>query len=325
MATLAVDAEDRVVLANPRAAAILGIPIEQMEGAPLETLLASSADLRTEQARRAPQRPTLVRARPDGSQLDIGYTVSVLGTSPTPGGATLAVVFQDVSEVARLERERERLTKLAAVGEVLPSVLHELRNPMASVVATVELLLEERTGDEELQGELHAVLGEIRRAMLSLDGIGVAGQRLRCPRPSAVDDAILEVVRLLDARARRRGVLIVPDVARLPPLNLDGSVLRAMVINLIVNAIQAGRLDGRIDLRARIDANALELQVEDDGEGMTPEVLERCREIFFTTKTSGSGTGLALCSQIVDEAGGTMDIASERGVGTRVSIRIPVG
>lgn len=107
---------------------------------------------------------------------------------------------------------------------------------------------------------------------------------------------------------------------------LDAAVVRAIVFNLVTNAIHACRAGDAIALHARLVANglALALTVSDTGTGMTHDVYTRCTELFFTTKPNGSGIGLALVRQAVTEAGGELTIESVPGFGTSITALIPV-
>jgi signal transduction histidine kinase len=97
-----------------------------------------------------------------------------------------------------------------------------------------------------------------------------------------------------------------------------------MMFNLVQNAIQACRTGGKVVVQSKLEDNWLEFSVEDTGQGMTPEVLARCRDLFFTTKVRGSGIGLSLCHQICKDAGGELRIESEPGQGTKITARVPV-
>lgn len=286
--------------------------------APLEELLAAQR-AGTEPVGRSARRP-LLRVNHAGLERVFGYTVSrTRGSGETP----YVIAFQDVTQVVQLEEERDRLLKLATVGEVMPMLLHETKNPLAAAITTLELLLEERS-EPALQADLHGVLVEIRRALLSLEGLGAVGRSLRSARSHAVDHAVREVVTLLEARARRHGVHLSAEVPALPLLPLDPSSIRGIVLNLVTNAVQAcHRGDAHVLVRMGLEGSTLRLDVIDSGAGMSPEVLARCRELFFTTKRHGSGIGLALCVRLVEEAGGRVDIESAPGRGTHIAITIP--
>jgi len=250
----------------------------------------------------------------------------------------------------RLREERDRLLRLAAVGEVLPSLLHELRNPIAGVTTALEVLIEEMESGE-LRDTLHALLGELRRAQLTLQGIGTADRALRGDGAHhAIDHALRDACRVMSASAREAGVELRTDIPDLPLLPIDAPALRGVVFNLLNNAIAAARAEGAslpppppdassltlhrrpdgvargatVDVVVRLDGTRLVVTVRDTGTGMKPEVLARCTELFFTTKARGSGIGLALARRTVESVGGSMAIESELGKGTSVTLSIPI-
>jgi signal transduction histidine kinase len=217
--------------------------------------------------------------------------------------------------------------RLAAVSEVLPAVLHELKNPLAAIGTALELLVED-CHEPEFRERLHAVLPEIRRMSLTLEGIGSVGRELPSTRYGAVDHALRESFMVLERQARERGISFTCEVVDLPLLPFDVAMIRAIAFNLLSNAIHACKRGDGIRLRAWLASGApaaLCVAVEDTGSGMTPEVVARCRELFFTTKPRGSGIGLALCDRAARAAGGSLSVDSQRGVGTKIVLKVPVG
>lgn len=318
-AVIVVDAEGVVAFANDRAAALLERERSAIEGARVESVLVPLEVL----SRAQPASPTTASVMlPSGRELHIDLAVSQLAPSDSLEGA-LVCSFQDITRLLRLQDERDRLLKLATVGEVLPSILHELRNPLSAVATALELLIEEHA-DDAVRGELHGILRELRRALLGLDGIGVVGRDVVSRALGAVDHAVRDCVGVLAARAARGGVTLDTDVGSLPLLPIDTAVVRAVVFNLVMNAIHACREGDRIRVSARVDGEHLVLAVADTGPGMTPEVIARCTHMFFTTKRSGSGLGIPLCAQLAESAGGALKVESELGRGTRVTWRVPV-
>lgn len=326
MAILAIDAKGEVRFANAHAVELFAGVLHRDLGddgrspdvsellAPLDELLFTQ-----EAGAHGAHRPIL-RVSRDGVERVFRYTITRI---PGQDAAPYVVALQDVTQLVQLEDERDRLLKLATVGEVMPMVLHEAKNPLSAAVTTLELLLEERE-EPALQADLHGVLVEIRRALLSFEGLGAVGRNLRSARAHAIDHAVREVVTLLEPRARRHGVRLACDVPSLPLLPIDPSSMRGIVLNLVTNAIQAcHEADGHVLVRLRLEGASLQLDVIDSGTGMTPEVLARCRELFFTTKRSGSGIGLALCVRLVEEAGGHLDVHSSPDHGTQIAITLP--
>lgn len=260
--------------------------------------------------------------RPDGRVVEVGFRGC---DTVVDGRATTTLLFQDLTGYDALRRERDRLLQLATVGEVLPAILHELKNPLAAVTTAVEVLLEE-VEEGHVQTELHAILTEVRRMKLSFDGIGLINHGLRSERHAAIDYALIEAFRILEPQMRTKGIGCRCDVPALPLLAFDPAVLRAVVFNLLTNSIYACARGSSVEVEARLRAPGpvFELTVADTGTGMSPDVLARCRELFFTTKPNGSGIGLALCESVVSGAGGKMEIDSAEERGTTVRVTIPV-
>lgn len=308
--------DGNVAVANARAVALLGSdPVGQPSSrffAPVETL---RDDVEEEGASRQERRIEL-----GSGARDLGYHVLRVNEGDLRG---YAVVFQDITDAQRLRAERDRLLQLAAVGDVLPTLLHELKNPLAAVRAAVEVLIEEHA-DTPVATELHAVLNEIRRMGITLDGVGRLKNDLRTRRPAPIDQACFEAFTVLKPQAKAKGVTLHADVAPLPLLPFDAGAFRAMVFNLALNAIHASKSGGTIDLVVRLLDGQLCLSVNDTGQGMSPEVLARCRELFFTTKARGSGIGLALVQSLVDSAHGTLEIDSAQDRGTMITLKVPI-
>ena len=181
----------RIELANPRAARILGRSRASLLGADLRSVLpAVAAQLERAGSSSEPERTAVRHRDPGGREVTIGFSISRVGPDPGAGGGQLhALLFQDITQVTRLEEERDRLLQLAAVGEVLPSLLHELKNPLAAAIATLELLLEE-VSEGPVQQDLHSVLGLVRQMRLALDGLGPLSAAGPVRQNAAVDHAL---------------------------------------------------------------------------------------------------------------------------------------
>jgi len=317
---LLLDQHGAVQFSNQRAAVILGQSAAALVGAAVDTILVPLSQLGAPTA--GTERLEIEIALKDGARRTIGANLSSF-TDPDSKDVRYVLLFQDITSIIELRKERDRLLQYAALNQILPGVLHELRNPLASADAMLQVLVEETEG--QFQQDLHALLGELRRMGLSLQGVGAVGQRLRSDRYQAIDLAVEEAMRVMQGLANRGGVALWAQVATMPLLPLSIPVMKAITFNLVDNAITACAAGGKVSVRAHlIDSQIFELVVEDNGRGMTGEVRKRCTELFFSTKTRGSGIGLALCEQAVKDAGGTLSIESEENRGTRVTVRVSI-
>jgi len=321
-AVLVLDEHGVARYANKRAALIFGLPAEELVGKhlvrdfgwPDVVASASSAPGNTQWTTKFPNRR--------GDLVTIGYGVSRLEGDGAP---LYTVSFRDISETVALTRERDRLLQLAAVAESMPTLLHEVRNPLSAIITTVELILED-IEPGELRNSLHAVLGEARRIGLQLDGVGSVGRSLRSRRAAAIDQACREICTVMASRAEKSNIYLRWDIPDLPLLPLEPATVRAVLFNLITNSIHACRPHDTIRVHARLVRGGtwLELVVVDTGQGMSAEAYRRCTDLFFTTKRHGSGIGLALCQRAIRSAGGEIEIESIPDVGTSVAMIIPV-
>jgi two-component system sensor histidine kinase AtoS len=260
---------------------------------------------------------------PSGDTITVGYSRSAV--EGDPDGA-VAMIFQDITPKRKKQGERDQRLQLSAVGEAMPTILHELRNPLSAVMSVIEVLKDERAGDADLSEHLAMIEGEVRRALLGLDGLGLGTRKLRSQFAEQIEPAIETVCTVLAPRAKRAGVTITMDVQAMPPLYIDPAAVRAVVYNLVSNALHACAQGQRVRVSASFDddVKVLRLAVEDSGAGMSADVLARCTELFFTTKRVGSGIGLALCKELVTKGGGRFEIKSVEGQGTSVTILVPI-
>lgn len=317
-----------IVSANPHAARILHCDTNKLEGASIASVIAPLSELLSATAH-APDSTSLTsrgeaRVRlDDESEITLGFSIAEMAS---PANVPQHVVlFQEISSIRELRKQRDRLLQMAVIGEVVPTLLHEMRNPLAAVTAMLEVLLED--APNEMQPDLHAILSEVRRMTLGLQGIGGLVRSIHSSTHCAVDLAIRETCRLLEPTAERRGVRLEAHGPDLPLLPIDRGAICGVVFNLVKNAIDACPNGGLVTVSAWLEPreayDELIVTVVDDGIGMSPQVITRCRELFFTTKDTGSGIGLALCSEITQRSGGGLEIQSELGQGTCVTLHVP--
>lgn len=322
VAAVLVGDDGRILAANSAAGYLFGKrPLEF--GGRVEEMLVPMDCVRAIADKSDPVRTCKVQL-PSGRQADVALSVGVQHQGGNP--PLYLVLLRDASQDLATRQERDRLLNIAGVGTALPALLHEIRTPLASITAAVELLIEEME-DSPTREQLHAVLSEVRRMNLSLDGVLAVGRSLRGRRYAAIDQTCRHAWQIMSARAKARGIHSRSAIDDMPLLLLDPAVVGGIVHNLMINSIQACSAGQAVNIQAQLQQNGklFSLTVVDNGPGMTNEVYNRCTELFFTTKRNGSGIGLALCRRAVEEAGGTMTIESVIGFGTSVTIEIPLG
>jgi two-component system sensor histidine kinase PilS (NtrC family) len=267
----------------------------------------------------------------DGRQIEMGFTATHL---QTPGGkAGLLFAFQDVTDTKRLEREARLRQRLAAVGEMAAGIAHEIRNPLASMSGSIQVLRQELPLSEEQAQLMDIVLRESERLNDTIRSF------LAYARPQRFSMARLDMRRLLnDAALLLRNSAEVHEghviEVVVPPSEVtfeaDENQIRQIVWNLATNGLRAMRGGGRLSLGARMDAgvnsrpDAVILEVSDEGVGIPPEELDAIFQPFRGTFAKGTGLGLAIVHRIVSDYSGEIQVSSTPGKGTTVSVRLPV-
>jgi two-component system, NtrC family, sensor histidine kinase PilS len=265
----------------------------------------------------------LVNAR--GELLRIGYAVFPLRAR---GGAEIgrAVIFQDLTQLRAMEAQVKRSARLADLGQVAAGLAHELRNPLASMAGSIELL-KAAPGLSQADARLMDIVLREAGRLEQLVAAFLAFSRPAPPRRDRVelDRALADTLEVFghDPAAARVRVerALVPAKAWCDP-----DQLRQVFWNLLANAAQAagaGDGPGTVRVVCGPDGDHVTFTVEDDGPGMAPGELQQLFTPFFTTKERGTGLGLATVQRIVDAHGGSVLVDSAPGRGARFTVRLP--
>ncbi|HEX6210493.1 MAG TPA: ATP-binding protein, partial [Methylomirabilota bacterium] len=261
-----------------------------------------------------------------GVLIELGLSAAPLVTPD--GQAGFLLTFQDVTEVRQLERDARRRQRLAAVGEMAAGIAHEIRNPLASMRGSIQVLRHELTLSDEQARLMDIVLRESDRLNATVRSL------LSYARPEQASLAPVDVARILHDTVTllRHAPEVRPDHAievQTPEGGLvhetDEHRIRQVVWNLASNGLRAMPAGGCLRLAGRHDRDheTLVIEVTDEGVGMTPEQLERLFEPFRGSFDGGAGLGLAIVHRIVSDFGGDIQMASEPGGGTSVVVRLP--
>ncbi len=264
-------------------------------------------------------------------------------TSPlTIGGQTggRVVAILDVTEAEKVREELRRSRTLSAVGQITATVAHELYNPIGAVKLNLELLEMRIDGD----GDLKQTVARLKRGVEHLSTIVMDLRHLtrtRDPerRTTDLNRLLDEVVELASDRLERSRIFVERNyAAQLPQGEYDPQQLRKVFLNLLINAVEASPQNSDVELRTRyVSGNgapasaeingargALVVSVIDRGAGMSGETKRRLFEAFYTTKRNGTGLGMMITQEIVKKHGGKIEVMSEEGKGTTVSVYLPV-
>ncbi len=251
-------------------------------------------------------------------------------------GAILAVplAYDLAKRAERRARESERRARtaehLAYVGTMTGGLAHEIRNPLSTVNLNLQLLREDldrpgRPADPRVLRKLDTLEHEVRRLQEILDGfLAFAGKMDVHLEPGRVNAVVEELVDFYQDRLERAGVQVLVSLADdLPTVDLDAKRLRQALANLLLNAEAAMEGGGQLMISTRPERRGVAVTVTDTGAGIEPEALDKIFHPYYSTREGGTGLGLPTVQRIVREHGGTVEVHSEPGRGTRFTLHLP--
>lgn len=233
-----------------------------------------------------------------------------------------------IQRLGRLDREVQRIDRLAALGSLVAEIVHEIRNPLVSVKTFMQLL-PERADDEEFRGEFRQVALEEVRRIERLLNVVLENARTGAPQEGEGADiaaSFESLGQLLAFRANDRSISLETDAAdTLPRPGLGADALRQVLLNLTLNALDVTPDGGRVYLHASADDRSIAIDVRDEGPGVPAELRERLFEPFFSSKGAErpGGLGLGISRRLVEDAGGRIDILDGDPVGSIFRVTLP--
>ncbi len=233
----------------------------------------------------------------------------------------LAIMLETYRE-AYITRVKDA-ERLATIGQVAASIGHELRNPLAVMQTSVELLARRVPDDERTAKHLRRLDDQITLCNTIISDL-LELARDRAPERSPTDLAAVVHAAALSVPRAPDVTLVLKVDAALPTVAVDPGQFRQLVINLVLNATQAIEGPGRIELRLYVEGRELVLVVEDSGTGISAEAEARLFEPLFTTRSSGTGLGLALCRRITEKHSGRISAANNPEGGAAFVVRVPL-
>ena len=322
------DAGGHILYVNNFGESILGVrtadirerPLRDLIGSPLLEPLALQARASYEGLARF----EVVYRRPDGTALDLGVSVSPLAT-PEPGGGYL-LVFQNLTEIKRLEHQVRIKEKLAAVGEMAAQLAHEIRNPLGSISGSAQVLMRDANMSEEQEQLLAIITRESKRLSETLNHfLHQARPSLPPSGPVDIGRAVEEAVTLLrNGPEVRDGQSVEFEADEGPHVCLaDPDQIKQVFWNLARNGLEAMPAGGVLQVRLSCRGDDLVLCVRDEGRGMGRDEQLRVFEPFHSDTPMGTGLGLAIVYRIVREHRGDITIRSAPARGTEVEVRLP--
>jgi signal transduction histidine kinase len=349
---LAADLEDRVESWNTQIERLTGIPREAAVGRRLSELFPPELQEKFEQVRGETGVHNIYKfvLQPGAKTLTASAngngTTETHATNGAPGASHILnlaiaplvskdmqqigrlIIFDDITGQAELEKRLVQADKLSSIGLLAAGVAHEVNTPLAVISTYAQMLAKQISGDDQKSKLLEKIAKQTFRASEIVNSL------LNFSRTSPsefvevdVNRVIRDTLNLIDHQLRKASVEVKISLdASLPPVSGNAGKLQQVFLNLFLNARDAMSSGGLLTVRAWSDRGVARIDVADNGEGISPENLERIYDPFFTTKGARKGTGLGLSVTygIVREHGGSIEVESQPGLGTRFHLELPL-
>ena len=327
---LTIDTQGRVNLVNDTACAILGMTREDTVGKPMRQVLAGLEGWEAREGRgdsRIP-RAEIRFLRADGAEVFLGFSTSPMKDAEGHSIGRV-VIFQDLTPIRQMEERVRIADRLAGVGELAAGLAHEIRNPLASIAGSSQLLREASASSGESATLLEIIGRESERLNgLITDFLAYTGPSQRNTTRLDVAALLQEVAEAVRAgEAREKGVAIELSPLKALVVEGDGEQLKQVVWNFVRNAVQAVPRGGQVMIdgfeQIRHGSRYVVAMVIDDGAGIAPGIIEKIFNPFFTTKEGGTGLGLSISQRIVHQHKGFIEVRPAPGKGCAFSVFLP--
>ncbi|MGZ7041268.1 MAG: two-component system sensor histidine kinase NtrB, partial [Thermoanaerobaculia bacterium] len=256
----------------------------------------------------------------------VGFALTPLRTlDQEAAGYTL--IFQDLTEMKKLEAEVRLKDRMAAVGELSAGIAHEIRNPLAAIAGSVQILRNSKSLSSQEQRLMSIVLKESERLNKSIaEFLRFVRPQERHPAEFDIAATLAETLELLSNSPELRTDHEIRPQIEPPSFSIvgDADQIRQVFWNLARNAVQAMQHGGQLTVRTFVGDGAYNIVFSDSGRGMSHGDLQRLFQPFRTSFPSGTGLGMAISYRIVQEHGGRIEVSSREGMGTAITVSLPL-
>ena len=322
-----------ILSANRAASDLYGYSIDELQTMNLVHLVPDGQEQEfLEQIRKAGDsgewlHRRIQRKKKDGALIDVALS---MGPMQQGEQKHLLTFCRDITEQLRAEEEMQRSNQMALVGQMSAGLAHEIKNPLAGIKISLDVLAEDlelKPEDKELFGKIGNEIGRMEKLLKSLLNYG---------RPPQPQFDLFDMNRLLantlgnvEAVAYGKPELTVhfkKELATdLPRVEADSAQMQQVFLNILLNAVDALETEGTITIATdREDENSIRIRISDSGKGISEAALEKIFNPFFTTKSKGTGLGLSICKRLIEQHGGRIDVESQKERGTSFIIILPL-
>jgi two-component system, NtrC family, sensor histidine kinase PilS len=319
----------QITFINPAGSEILKMPVQAIVGEQLSDIglfwkdewMELRASMLTDRIVRG--ETTFVRG---GEIRSIGYAVTPLNT-PEGKPYGLILIFQDLSEMKRLEAQLRMKDRMAAIGELSAGIAHEIRNPLAAIAGSVQVLKGSTSLSPQEDRLMSIILKESDRLNKTIaDFLRFVRPQERAATNFDIAGALAETLELLANSSELTSAHRIERDIRPPSFQIVGDVnqIRQVFWNIARNAVQAMPDGGVLQVMAAAGESSYRIEFMDSGRGMSEEDVRRLFQPFRTNSPSGTGLGMAISYRIVQDHGGRISVDSAEGSGTTITVLLPV-
>ncbi|MBM4277882.1 MAG: PAS domain S-box protein [Deltaproteobacteria bacterium] len=245
------------------------------------------------------------------------------------GEYAVAGICRDITERMETEKRIRESERLAHIGKLTTSLAHEIRNPLSSVKMNSQIIMKNMEFDGNDKRRIEIIVHEISRLERILDEMLDFARPVKLNlEPASINNVMDACLEIMDARIREKGVRVKKLYSKtLPRILVDHEKIEQAIINILLNAVEAIPEGGNIEIvtkQSRRDGRALQVEIGDDGPGISAEDLPYVFDPFFSNKKKGTGLGLFNVKKIIEAHGGAGNVALRKPHGTRVSLTIPL-
>jgi two-component system, NtrC family, sensor histidine kinase PilS len=316
---ITLDLEGRLISINKTALEILGIiSKDELIGKELSYLIPELGVKELLSKRREE-----IPYSTNGKKLTLGFSSSILRDSKEEAKGHI-IIFQDLTEIKRLEERLRFSEKMAFLGQLAAGLAHEVRNPLSIISGSIEVLSNDVKPSEENLRLLMVATQEVEKLNLLVEDFLLLTSPIQKLAASVdVSRIICETVESFLSTSRKNGFEVVMDTQKELYVQADFPQLKQVVWDLLLNARQAMPNGGKIIVEAHLEEESVVIKISDEGCGIDEKNISKIFEPFFTTKEVGTGLGLAIAQKIIEGYDGSINVVSSENKGTAFTITLP--